>query len=223
MTEPVTPPVAPPLQPPYLPGGAYPPHIPVQPGPYAAYPPRPIPVAPGGVPLADAWARFVAYAIDSVLLMIANLIPIIAAVVVIFDRIRDAIQQIQESNQAVLNDPQAPTAWPSLWHLVQLELIVVAIAVPFALLFSYLYFVEFSYRNGQTVGKKIMNIKVVRAADSGPVTKKIMRRRWLVLHVASLAAPYFSYADCLWLLWDKPLQQCLHDKCADTVVVKSRP
>ena len=29
------------------------------------------------------------------------------------------------------------------------------------------------------------------------------------------------WLDGLWQLWDKPLRQCLHDKAADTVVVKT--
>ena len=208
----------------YAPNRTYPPYIPGQPGPpYAAFPPRPIPVAPGGVPLADAWARFVAYMVDSVLLMLVNCIPIIVAVVLLWGRFHDALADMQHANELAIANSQPLNTWPLLWHLLQLELMVLAIAVPFTLLFSYLYYVELSYRSGQTVGKKMMNIKVVRAADSGPVTKRSMIRRWLVFHVASLFAPYFSYADSLWLLWDKPYQQCLHDKCADTVVVKSRP
>jgi RDD family len=30
----------------------------------------------------------------------------------------------------------------------------------------------------------------------------------------------FGLLDSLWLLWDKPHRQCLHDKVADTVVIK---
>jgi hypothetical protein len=32
--------------------------------------------------------------------------------------------------------------------------------------------------------------------------------------------PFLGLIDGLWQLWDKPLQQCLHDKAAQTVVVK---
>jgi hypothetical protein len=32
--------------------------------------------------------------------------------------------------------------------------------------------------------------------------------------------PLAGFGDGLWQLWDKPWQQCLHDKFAGTVVVK---
>ena len=35
--------------------------------------------------------------------------------------------------------------------------------------------------------------------------------------------PFFSYLDGLWQLWDKPFLQTLHDKAAQTVVVKVWP
>ena len=39
-------------------------------------------------------------------------------------------------------------------------------------------------------------------------------------YVAGSFVPVLSYLDGLWQLWDKPWQQCLHDKFAETVVVK---
>ena len=42
----------------------------------------------------------------------------------------------------------------------------------------------------------------------------------LVMFVVGAFVPFFNLIDVLWLLWDKPYRQCLHDKFAKTVVVK---
>jgi uncharacterized RDD family membrane protein YckC len=220
MTEPVSPADRPVV-------GTYayaPPYIPTQYSPAGlVYPPRPVPTAPNGLPLADVGTRFVAYLIDTLILFVANLIPFIAVLALMFDRFRAALNDLRLATEPATQVGQPVHNGPQLWQLFTLELIALAIALPITLLFSYLYYVEFAYRNGRTVGKKIMKITVVRRTGAEPLTRRVMRRRWLVSHVASLFAPYFSYADALWLLWDKPFQQCLHDKCAETVVVKSRP
>ena len=39
-------------------------------------------------------------------------------------------------------------------------------------------------------------------------------------HIVGAVVPFLSWLDGLWQLWDKPYQQCLHDKVAQTVVVK---
>jgi hypothetical protein len=48
-------------------------------------------------------------------------------------------------------------------------------------------------------------------------------KRYLVQHVAGTFVPFFSYIDGFWQLWDKPYLQTLHDKAAQTVVVKVLP
>jgi hypothetical protein len=45
-------------------------------------------------------------------------------------------------------------------------------------------------------------------------------RRYLVQFVARLLRPVLQLPRRLWQLWDKPYQQTLHDKAAQTVVVK---
>jgi hypothetical protein len=44
--------------------------------------------------------------------------------------------------------------------------------------------------------------------------------RWVIQWMVGAVVPLFTIIDGLWQLWDKPLQQCLHDKAAETVVVK---
>ncbi|MDH6127186.1 RDD family protein [Kitasatospora sp. GP82] len=78
-------------------------------------------------------------------------------------------------------------------------------------------------QGGQTVGKKAMKTRVVDLGHGGrPVDASL----WIRAAVHSLPfAVYcigalFWVVNVLWQLWDKPLQQCLHDKAAKTLVVK---
>ncbi|WAL71356.1 RDD family protein [Kitasatospora sp. YST-16] len=78
-------------------------------------------------------------------------------------------------------------------------------------------------QHGQTVGKKAMRLRVVSAATGGrPTDNELWTRAgvyggpFLVPYIGGL----FSLVNCLSLLWDKPLQQCFHDKGGKTVVVK---
>ncbi len=69
-------------------------------------------------------------------------------------------------------------------------------------------------RDGQTIGKKVMKLRVVRLSDNRPPTAGQAALRTLIYFVLSGV-----YVDVLWCLWDKPWQQCLHDKAVTTIVV----
>jgi uncharacterized RDD family membrane protein YckC len=190
----------------YAPPGGY--SVPPNAVPGYGYPPagaRPGPVGPGGAPLAEFWQRFVAYLVDSLIVSAAMIIPMIGIFALVL------IPAIASAGTTTGPDP---------FGLLLLELLAFAIIVPLQVLATYVYFVVMARKTGQTVGKRIMKIRIVRAADGGPITPKMARRRWLVLHVSALIAFYFSFADGLWQLWDQPYRQCLHDKCAETVVVQ---
>jgi uncharacterized RDD family membrane protein YckC len=199
----------------YLPPGFPPPG-------YGFAPPAP-PVAPGGVPLAEIWERLVAYIIDYALLCVIGFIPGGIVLAVIWSRLINAFDRISRANQQAIDNGTTLHPFSGMGQFLQLEGIAFAILLPTLLILSYLYMVTFMHRSGQTLGKRIMKIRVVRAADGTPITLPMARKRWLVAFPAAFVAPYFSYADSLWLLWDKPYRQCLHDKCAETVVVKIKP
>ncbi|MFF7677837.1 RDD family protein [Actinacidiphila glaucinigra] len=80
--------------------------------------------------------------------------------------------------------------------------------------------------SGQTVGKKVMKIRVARLADGGVPTDVAWTRAGVYagLGVVSNVVPCLgaipSLLNALWHLWDKPYRQCWHDKAAKTVVVK---
>jgi|SRR3954470_11120325 uncharacterized RDD family membrane protein YckC len=87
-----------------------------------------------------------------------------------------------------------------------------------ALLFIALiaYTIVLVARNGQTIGKKLLNIKVVRSDGSKASLGRIF---WLRNVVNGLLAivPFYSLIDPLFIFGDK--RQCVHDKIADTIVV----
>ena len=78
------------------------------------------------------------------------------------------------------------------------------------------------FRGGQTVGKRIMKIRVIPVDPTILLTRKIAFRRYLVL-IAAAVVPGLGLLDGLWQLWDKPYRQCLHDKFAKTLVIKLDP
>ena len=73
-------------------------------------------------------------------------------------------------------------------------------------------------RNGQSLGKKIAGIKVVRS-DGAPIS--LGRIFWLrnVVNAIISIVPLYSIVDVLFIFGES--QQCLHDKIADTIVIKA--
>jgi len=78
------------------------------------------------------------------------------------------------------------------------------------------------HRNGQTIGKKLVGIKVVRG-DSGRATvARIFWVRnvpfWLVSFIP-IVGSLFSLVDALMIF--RSSRQCLHDQLADTIVIRA--
>jgi uncharacterized RDD family membrane protein YckC len=80
--------------------------------------------------------------------------------------------------------------------------------------------IVFVYRNSQTIGKKLLGIKVVRSDGSHAGLGRIFWLRNVVNAIPSMI-PILGYVyvlvDHLLIFGDK--RQCVHDKIADTVVV----
>lgn len=77
-------------------------------------------------------------------------------------------------------------------------------------------------RNGQTIGKKLVGIKVVRSDGSKASLGRIFWLRNIVNAIPSvipLLGNIYVLVDHLFIFGDK--RQCLHDKIADTVVVNA--
>jgi len=84
------------------------------------------------------------------------------------------------------------------------------------------YTVQLVSQRGQTIGKRALDIKVVRGDDS-PIG--LGRSFWLrnfvpaLIGIVPLLGPMFSLVDILMIFSDD--RRCLHDRIADTKVVKS--
>ncbi|GAB3149148.1 hypothetical protein GCM10027290_34840 [Micromonospora sonneratiae] len=217
MTQPPSHPTVPPAD--AYPGQASPPPPPGQPPagygvpPGFAHPtPPPPPTSPAGQPLASFSDRLLALLIDSAI-MVAVVMVLIAPAMLI------AMYVIMKDSFELAPDGTYPT--PDFFADFFLPLLLVeAVVILLTMIMSYVYYVEMMFRTGQTFGKKSMKIKVVPLDPTATLDRATTFRRFLVQNLAAGFVPGFSYVDGLWQLWDKPYQQCLHDKFARTVVVK---
>jgi uncharacterized RDD family membrane protein YckC len=78
--------------------------------------------------------------------------------------------------------------------------------------------ITYMKRNGQSLGKKLLGIKVVRS-DGSPVS--LGRLIWLrnVVNWLFSIVPVYGLIDTLFIFGES--RQCLHDKIADTIVIKA--
>ncbi|MEV6811426.1 RDD family protein [Micromonospora sp. NPDC051296] len=215
--SPVPPPFAPPGQAP--PGrAASPPPPGWAPGPYApgrgSVAPPPV-LGPGGQPLASFGDRLLAYLIDTVIasgVLVVLFLPVLLIV------------PLWLTSRVTRTNPDGTPAEPDLGavftHFLLPLLLLQAALFVLMLGLYWLYHVEYLKRTGQTFGKKAMNLRVVPLDPSGTLDRRMAGRRYLVQFVGGSLVPGGSYVDGFWQLWDKPWQQCLHDKFAGTVVVK---
>jgi len=186
---------------------------------YAAPPPlRPAPRAPNGAPLAEFGDRFLAFLIDYAILVGVALIFTIPLVIYQFSLMEDWATTFgppgsppPEDIGQLYADMFAAMA-PILW----------AYLIYFALMMAlyYVYRVELMFRTGQTVGKKVMKIRVIPLDPAATLTRGMAAKRWFIDTVAVQFVFLLQLLDGLWQLWDQPFRQCLHDKFAQTVVVK---
>ncbi|AIA03852.1 MULTISPECIES: RDD family protein [Streptomyces] len=75
---------------------------------------------------------------------------------------------------------------------------------------------------GQTLGKMAMRIRVAMLSDGAIPTAQAGWTRAAVYTLPEIipcCGFIFWLVNVLWCTWDKPYQQCLHDKAARTVVV----
>ena len=68
--------------------------------------------------------------------------------------------------------------------------------------------------SGQTVGKKVLNIRVIDFINGGPIGPG----RALIRYLARILSAIPCLLGYFWMLWD-PQKQTWHDKLANTVVV----
>ncbi|MFI6758515.1 RDD family protein [Micromonospora sp. NPDC050417] len=174
------------------------------------YPPPP-PLSPAGQPLAEFSDRFLAGLVDHGIYLLVSLVFTVPAMIYYFTRVLPDMFVL--TPDGTLREPDFLAVMVPML-LLQFGLMVVLLAV------LYVYHVEMMFRTGQTPGKRIMKIRVVPLDPYATLTRGATVKRYLVQFAAGALVPGLNYLDGLWQLWDRPFQQCLHDKAARTVVVK---
>ncbi|MFG1875707.1 RDD family protein [Sphaerisporangium sp. NPDC049003] len=175
------------------------------PPPYGA--PQGAPLPPGvPAPLAEWWERLVARIIDGVIFGIVYAI-LTAILTSIF----------RPSVADILANPTGSLVLPGL----------LAGIIAFGAYAAYDYVLH--SKDGQTIGKKVMKIRLA-ALGGGPLDSSLVMKRSAIypgvmalygIPVLGWLASLFVLVLGVLILIDKPLQQGLHDKLAGTVVVKA--
>jgi uncharacterized RDD family membrane protein YckC len=78
------------------------------------------------------------------------------------------------------------------------------------------------YRNGQTIGKKLLGIKVVRTDGSRATLGRIFWLRNVVnslIRVVPMLGPLYGLVDVLMIFGEA--RRCCHDYIADTIVIRA--
>jgi len=179
---------------------------------YPSYPSGPYSANPYGEyaathNLAGQGTRLLARLIDGVLLGV-----VITIVGLPF--LRPFLDEIQKASDAGAAAPSTSELYGTL-----IPFIAVAAVIGLA------YEVILIGLRGATLGKMALGIKVQRAdGTAGAPGLGVALIRWATMQLPSLI-PFlgniWSLIDPLWCLWDSR-RQCLHDKAASTIVVRSR-
>lgn len=179
---------------------------------------------PGSVSLDDlagVGQRLVARLIDAVVLLVLNAIVNGYFFYQLIEKLRPVVEKARL-------DPATPLTTADSTPPGTEKLLLIMTAVAFALWAA--YEVPSHINTGQTLGKRVMKIKVV-PLGTGPGTPANggrMFRRWLLTGFFGLLGSglygvgyLLLIVDSLWCTWDRPLRQCIHDKYALTAVVRA--
>jgi uncharacterized RDD family membrane protein YckC len=98
------------------------------------------------------------------------------------------------------------------------ERLVYAIVIPLYLLYAPLLMARTGKANGQTFGKQMMDIRVVRTNGEQVTFLNAFLRQALAQQLLTAITLVYAPFDYLWPLRD-PRNQALHDKIASTLVV----
>jgi uncharacterized RDD family membrane protein YckC len=205
------------------PGQAY--GTPVQPngqayGSYQAYPGSA--VATGyrakDPALAEWWERLLARVIDGIIVAILTSPIWIPLMVSLYRRLQRLSYQYPD-----LTQPGAQQAFNNAVSQMVAGMIGTIALVVFS---SALVYFAYDWLQhglwGQTIGKRALGTKVVTAQGHAPIAGGPAGvRAGVYCLIPAILGGIFWLIDVLWLTWD-PRRQCLHDKAASSVVVKTR-
>ncbi|HIV58315.1 MAG TPA: RDD family protein [Candidatus Stackebrandtia faecavium] len=164
-----------------------------------------------GRELAHPGLRFVARIIDTIVVALLN-------VLVNGWFIYQYVLETAPTVRKVMADPSIdPTSVQFSDRAYRLQMLILLLAI----LLWFAYEVPSTVNSGQTLGKRIMGIKV------DPIFADKLRygtimSRWSLLMLPLACFPVgiaLALVDCGWCLRDRPFKQCLHDKTPGTIVV----
>ncbi|MEH1055774.1 RDD family protein [Micromonospora sp. CPCC 206171] len=188
--------------------------------PYPTWPGRPPEPRPHGLPLAGYGSRLVARLIDLGLLLLLN---VLVNGWFVYRYVRELSPALDEAwRRATTGDTtNAPLPAPGEQAAgLQIAILVIATALWFA------YEVPAMASGGQTLGKRVMRIRAVPVEADQPLGFGRATRRWSTLGMPTLLwyccgfGLLLQLVDAASVLFDHPLRQALHDKRAQTVVVR---
>ena len=181
-----------------------------------------------------AWALdFVGFALPLILLIIIGVLTLLGVLLSTFEIVREGhlidprtgamtleertVESITKFGGQVLSDETAGTLTVVLISLVVVTLIV---------MLGYIVWWLFALGRGQTPGKQIVGIRVIKDDGTPSGWGYTFLREFVIkfLLLNLLSEPTFGIArlvDYLWPLWDRAEKmQTLHDKMLGTIVVK---
>ncbi|MEO6712492.1 MAG: RDD family protein, partial [Mycobacteriales bacterium] len=146
--------------------------------------------------LASQWARLGARLLDGLILFVP-------AIIVYMSMGRDALDALEPSEMNLLSG-----------GLLLPTLVWLAITAA--------YEIYFLVNSGATPGKKAVGIRVAKIADGTNPDPQSAAMRWAIASLPGLlpVVSLFGIVNVAWCLWDNN-RQCLHDKPAKTVVVRT--
>ncbi|UOE18672.1 RDD family protein [Thermobifida halotolerans] len=162
--------------------------------------PEPKPGQPPLLPIADPFMRLLARILDGALVFICSLVAGLTVTAVLL----------------VINGGDLDNA--PLWQMFFL---------PGALVSAGFWYEWLLVRSlGQSAGKRLLGMRIVNAADGGRVSSGRAALRALCyspgLYYLVNWIPVLAQLNVLWMVWDRPGWQCLHDKVARTVVIDEK-
>lgn len=170
---------------------------------------------PAGPQLAGPGRRLLARVIDGVIVGLIGSPATVPLFLRYYRHLTDTVDAAAAATRA--GRPTTPTVYDGATVRLLAAIGVISLVVSFG------YEVPQLARWGQTIGKRICRVRVVRRDGRRGVGTATAAVRWLVSGAAP-SVPWvgglFGILDGLWLLWDRPWRQCLHDKAAATIVVR---
>jgi uncharacterized RDD family membrane protein YckC len=170
-----------------------------------------------GLPIAPMWSRLLARLIDICVVLVLNVVVNGWFAYQYWKEIYPEVAAVFRAEMA--GEKIQPLAASSRLSYLEIVIIVLAAALWFA------YEVPSIAGSGQTLGKRLMRVKVVRQDGTDAVGLGRAIRRWNPLGLPTLMwycgiGFILQIVDGLSPLFDWPLRRAFHDRSAGTVVVR---